>query len=187
MRGMDQQVIPLVLGVIIAGALLVIGFTVIGQAKGGIEDLQETGANFQQRLDAMDNLYLACRDWTTGDRYNAEKILNTYKIPDRMKPYKYPRTRCGDPLEELAQRCYKQGSSYGSECAGDGYISAGEIEISTCTRVCGNVQLIYEKCEVACGDYVVGCFEYIINNMGSSIDDSDMLVPSTMLERACGE
>ncbi|HDR53447.1 MAG TPA: hypothetical protein ENN60_02120 [archaeon] len=185
MKGIDQQIIPLVLGVIIAGALLIVGFTVISQAKGGIEDLQSTSEQFQQRLEAMDNLYLACRDWTTGDRYNAEKILNTYKLPDRMQPYRYPRTRCGEPLKELAQKCYRGTETYGG-CAGNGYISAGETEVSTCTTVCRNVQIIYEKCEVACNNNVVSCFEYLIESQGSSISSDSMSVPTNLLNRACG-
>ena len=143
MKGAAESVLPLVLGVIVAGAILVIGFGIMGRAKGGVEDIWNTGASFQQRMDAMDGLYLSCNDWMTGaERYNADSILNTYKLTDRMRPYRYVWASCGEELEEVAEKCYVQQEDSG-ECAGKGYISSEESIMTDCLSTCTVIRDIY--------------------------------------------
>ncbi len=188
MKGAVESVLPLVLGVIIAGAVLVIGFGIMGRAKGGVEDIWNTGANFQQRLDAMDSLYRSCNDWMTGsERYSADAILNTYKLPDRMRPYRKVWDACGRDLEEVAQKCYAQTEGDNRRCAGKGYILSSYDAMTNCLSTCSVIKDIYSKCEVSCKDNVVTCFEYIIKE-GTTSDfvrgNLDFISTHT-LERAC--
>ncbi|MBR9681961.1 MAG: hypothetical protein GOV00_04150, partial [Candidatus Altiarchaeota archaeon] len=169
MRGSVESVLPLVMGVIIAGAILVIGFGIMGKAKGGVEDIWNTGANFQQRMDAMDGLYLSCDDWMTGaEKYKAEAILDTYKLPDRMRPYKYVWAACGENLEELSQRCYTQSDEDGKYCAGRGFLQASNDDVIDCLSTCSVIKDVYEKCAVSCRDDIISCFESLMQEARTS-------------------
>ena len=188
MKGAAESVLPLVLGVIIAAAVLVIGFGIIGKAKSGVEDIWNTGASFEQRLDAMDGLYLACNDWMSGsERYKAESILTTYKLPDRMRPYRRVWDACGMELEEVAQHCYSQTESDSRMCAGKGYILSSYDTMGDCLATCDVITNLYQKCEVSCKDKVVTCFEYLIKEANTyDFMRGDMTFITTRdLEEAC--
>ena len=181
MRGI-AQILPLVMGVIIAGSLLVIGFKILGKASGGVESLWGMGESFQQRYLSAQSLASSCEDWLYGDRYNARAILEVYKIPDKMRPYRDLWYKCGEPLLEIAQECYTRKESYG-KCAGNGYINADEYELIICAKICRNIIKIYDTCRVSCEDNLPNCFEYLIQNAG--VDQDQLWITPSMVEKAC--
>ena len=123
------QVIGVVMAVIIAAAIMVLSFRILGTANQGIEDIENTGKTQQQRLSGVQSIAQSCEDWMTGDTYSANSVLNTYKLPEKMRPYDDVWKYCGDLLDETAKECYDPDVDRG-DCAGGGIISASADIIS---------------------------------------------------------
>ncbi len=183
MRGFNQ-VIMLVIMVIIGSSLLFLGLKTIGMVGGGIKDIQNIGTSERQKFENMQSLASACEDWLYGDKYSADAILNTYRLPARMRPYVRVWSICGEELNNIAQNCYKE-TEVTRDCAGGGYLKADSYVIESCSNICVNVRKIYDKCSNACPDKGGICFEKIVDSLGSSIDDSDLQIRGSELERAC--
>lgn len=183
MKGVSN-VITVVMAVIIAAAIMVISFRVLGTATSGIEDIEEQGKTYQQRLAGVQSLSQACTDWLYGDKYEAGAILETYELPNKMRPYSKVSDTCGSDLESVARECYNE-QEVTRDCAGNGYIKASITEMTICTKVCSNVILIQQKCEASCSQKTAICFENIVNALASSELRGTVSLDDRTIERAC--
>lgn len=187
MRGVSN-VITVVMAVILAASIMILAFNVLGTAKEGIEGIKGTAKTQQERLAEVQSLSKACSDWIYGgEKYKAKAILETYELPDKMRPYRDARYVCGDELEDLAQECLTQeGEGYG-DCAGSGYISASAPIVGTCTRACTRIMQIHETCETACSSRAGICFEELLEQMSPSQlgGRTGITITDSMVERAC--
>lgn len=177
MKG-DSNVIFLVIAVIIGASILLLSLGILGKVKRGVDDM---GPVEEQ----MVSLSQTCENWLYGDKYSAEAIINTYKLPEKMRPFSSAKSACGDEIEELAQKCI---TSTASGCAGEGIIKSDALELNQCTRTCLNIIEIFHLCEISCADSKLLCFESIVSNAGSSgLRGSleNLGLTSSQLERAC--
>lgn len=174
------QVIPVVMGIIIAGTLLILGFKVIGQSSLGIENIWKTGQSQTNRMNPVD-MYTICSDWLSAgsQKYNSKEILETYKIHELMKPYDDLRACCGELIEDYATECYSGEET--RHCAGDGYVQSDEV--SVCINACSNIIKTYELCHASCADDEVQCFEGMIQVISRPCNPN--AVDSNMIESAC--
>ncbi|MBR9689382.1 MAG: hypothetical protein GOV01_00595 [Candidatus Altiarchaeota archaeon] len=166
MRGVTQ-VITVVMAVIIAASIMVISFKILGTANRGIDDIKSSAATQQQRLTGIQGLSQACDDWVTGDKFDAEAILKTYKLPDKMRPYTKVYDACGRDLEDVAKTCFNE-QDITKDCAGNGFIISSIFEMSSCTMTCSNIKSIFSICDAACSSNSGQCFEIIVNGISSS-------------------
>ena len=186
MKGVSN-VITVVMAVIIAAAIMVISFRVLGSATEGLEDIEGTAKTQQQRLAGVQSLSQACEDWLYGDKYEANAILQTYELPDKMRPYEDVMRACGEPIEDLARECFNAQEAV-RDCAGNGYISASAPTMLDCTKTCSRVMKIYETCDASCPKEAGICFEYILENYVSRSDltgRSELSISDSWVERAC--
>lgn|GEM_PF-3017109 len=179
------QVIGVVMAVIIAASIMVLSFRILGSANKGIDDIENTGKTQEQRLAGVQSVAQTCQDWTTGDTYKADAILNTYKLPDKMRPYDDVWKYCGEPLDEIAKKCFDVDKDRG-ECAGNGYISSGSTTISLCRKTCANIINIFNTCSASCPSKAGGCFETYLSTYatGRTISKSLDITPS-LITKAC--
>lgn len=183
MKGATSQAITVVIAVIIAASILIFSLKIIGSANQGVTDIQNTGETQQQRLVGAQGLVQSCNDWLTGNKFNAKSILQTYKLPDRLRPYEKAYSACGEDLYKTAQKCFnEQDVTY--ECAGNGYIKSKEV--TTCSNVCLNIKKIFDKCEASCSSTAGQCFENILTDRTSHQLMKDIDVSTREIELACG-
>jgi hypothetical protein len=186
MRGVSN-VITVVMAVILAASIMVLAFNILGSAREGIEDIEGTSKTQQQRLAGVQSLSKACQDWMFGDKYLAEAILNTYDLPNKMRPYEDVKRACGDNLESLARECFNTEEGY-RDCAGNGYISASAPVVLDCTKTCSRIIDIFDTCEASCPKKAGICFEYILENYVGRSDltgSSELSLRDTWVARAC--
>lgn len=181
MKG-DSNVIFLIIAVIVGASILLMSLGIIGKASRGIDDIQNTGLTEQQRLAGAVSLSQTCEQWLYGDKYSAEAILSTYKLPEKMKPFSSVDLACGENIKTLAQNCLTREVS---GCAGDGLIESDAYEITDCTRTCSNVIEIFGICETSCPDKKLLCFEGILNYFGSSELKKTFEVSTSEVDKAC--
>jgi hypothetical protein len=126
----------------------------------------------------------ACQDWLYGDKYDADAILQTYKLPDKMRPYDKVFSTCGDDLESVARACFNE-QDITRDCAGNGFIKSSITEMSICTKVCSNIISTYEKCYASCSRNAGICFENILIDLSSSQLRGTLSLDDRTIERAC--
>lgn len=183
MKGDTSQAIVIVIAVIIAAAILIFSLKILGTANQGVTDIQNTGKTQQQRLVGAQGLAQTCNDWLTGDKFNAKSILQTYKLPDKLRPYKTSYSACGEDLYKTAQKCFNE-QDVTKECAGNGYIKS--TEVTTCSNVCLNIKKIFDKCDASCSSTVGQCFENLLNDRTANELTKGVDISTREIERACG-
>lgn len=183
MRGINN-VITIVMAVITAAAILIISFNVLGSTTEGIEDIEKTAETQQQRLQGVQSLSQACQDWLYGNKYSAADILETYRLPDKMRPYTKVYDTCGADLEAVARECYNE-QEVTRDCAGNGFIKASITEMTICTRTCTNIINLYQKCAASCSKRAGICFDNILLDLSSSDLRGSLSVDDRTIERAC--
>jgi len=152
----EGNVIWILIIVVLAIAVLAFTLGILGTSQKGIG---ATGPTQTANIDLLSgqNLYASCNDWLNSpNRYDAKKIVDTYKVPLRTEPF---------GTYGSLNKCSGtgQGEMYGEALAA---ITAGETNIDLSRGKGDGTAACLEIC-----DFVVKCHDTIMQKH-SSFDES---------------
>ena len=138
----EEKVIGIVVAVVLLSFILLLGLNTLGQVRGGIFDILQTGDEAMTKLNPLvvsDN----CEAWMNAgsDKFNPTSVLETYRIPDAFAPFNGFNSCCAEELRKEAEDCLQPDSG----CRA----IPGDIVIE-CEGACNSAMLIFNYCQRQC-------------------------------------
>jgi len=168
---MAENIIWILIVVILAIAVLAFGIGLLGNAKGGATTTVDLGNEVADSLGG--NLQASCRDWLgASNMYNAEDVLDHYKIPGRAEPYGTNANldSCSVKMKEEALTVINAGKTDKMAADGPGVTAC----ITACTSVKNCYDTIVRKNPgQGDSDYATKLDAVIAGTHGSSITQTD--------------
>lgn len=160
--------ILIVVGVVIAGAILVIAMGGVTQVGGSLDEFLGLGEQIQSEFTPKD-MKTICNNWISSgaNQYNPETIYNL-QVAEAFQPYPNFWEGCGRPLQALVTVC-KSGSEDCENGVLDKYAVArgrdigrvvGNEVVSCCTQACDVAIKLYDQCALVSNNPTeeVDCF-----------------------------
>jgi hypothetical protein len=146
----------IIIAVVLAGAILVIGMTGLGQVDVGLGEILGLGEQVKAEGQPKD-IKSICLTWMSAgaNQYNPEAIYNL-QVPQAFQPYPRFWEDCGRPLQALVTVC----KSSSDDCPNgvlDRYAVArgrdigravGNDVVSCCTQACDKAIQLFDQCRL---------------------------------------
>lgn len=173
MRGDLNWIIIIVVGVVLGGAVLVLGFRGVGEVEKGIGGFTSVGKSMMESVNPR-QIDDVCSQWVnSGSRMFDPETIRDLGVVDAFLPYRRFKEECGGPLNELVVAC----QSNPDECP-NGVLDSdarvrsreygavqGSDKVSCCIKACDTARSLYNQCQMSKNTdaEVADCFNTLMN------------------------
>ncbi len=191
-RGISQVVL-LVVAVLVAGALMVVGFNVLKKISTGTEGMWSSGEEFQKRIKGAKDIYEMCDSWSKDGFPSDTATLKDIGITKKMRLYPALKQLCAIPLENAISLCedvtMKDTPEFKQECVDVNNLFRGSPTMTNCITICNRIVAIGDECAKTCSAKKNICFVNIIDLLGKGILDPTyfrtIIENNTYVTKAC--